>query len=157
MLSFPLGSSFPIFGDVEGPLEFQVCMMIIVNELGDSFVVASGEHARRSLLRSEFRHIYWLVGGVGWIASNHLLVLAHSNSLALESLNVFQTRQDFVLNNEGGLHLVSATFLDGEWLFFERLNSARGGKIYCDVWPAFDFLEQRQLRACAVTWTAYQC
>jgi hypothetical protein len=114
--------------------------IVIVDELGDSFIMTSGEHARRSLFWSERLHVHWLVSGVRWIASNHLLVLANSDALALESLNVFQTRQDFMLDDERGLHLVSAAFLDGEWLVFETLDGTWGGKIYGNVWPAFNFL-----------------
>jgi hypothetical protein len=36
--------------------------------------------------------------------------------------------------------LVSAALLDGKRLVFETLDSTWGGKIYGDVWPAFDFL-----------------
>jgi len=82
-------------------------MIVIINELGDSFVMASSKHPRRSLFWGELFDVYWLVGCVGRVASNHLFVLSNSDTFAPESLNVFQTRQDFVLDDEGGLHLVS--------------------------------------------------
>lgn len=40
----------PVLGDVEGPLEEEVGVVIIIEELGDSVVVAAGNHARGSLL-----------------------------------------------------------------------------------------------------------
>lgn len=40
----------PVLGDVEGPLEEEVSVVIIVEELGDSVVVAAGDPARGSFL-----------------------------------------------------------------------------------------------------------
>lgn len=42
--------NFPVLGDIERPLELQVRMIIIVNELGDSFIVPSCHHSGRSLV-----------------------------------------------------------------------------------------------------------
>lgn len=136
----PLECSFPVFGNVERPLELEMSMIVVIDKLGDSFIMPSREHPGRGLFLSELLHVHWLISGVGWIASNHLLVLANSDAFTLESLNVFQTREDFMLDDERGLHLVPAAFLDGERLVFERLDSTCGGEIYRDVWSAFDFL-----------------
>lgn len=38
-------NSFPVLLDVERPLELQMCVVVIVDELGDSLVVATAEHA----------------------------------------------------------------------------------------------------------------
>jgi hypothetical protein len=38
-------SSFPVLLDVEGPLELQMGVVVIVDELGDGLVVATAEHA----------------------------------------------------------------------------------------------------------------
>jgi len=40
--------SVPVLLDVEGPLELQVDLVVIVDELGDGTVVAAAEHARGS-------------------------------------------------------------------------------------------------------------
>lgn len=34
----------PVFGDVKGPLEFQVLLLVVIDEGGDSIVVAAGQH-----------------------------------------------------------------------------------------------------------------
>ena len=39
-------SSFPVLLDVERPLELQMGVVVIVDELGDGLVVAAEEHAR---------------------------------------------------------------------------------------------------------------
>lgn len=43
--------SFPILLDVEGPLELQVGVLVIVDKLGHGFVVATAEHTRGCGLR----------------------------------------------------------------------------------------------------------
>jgi hypothetical protein len=40
-------SSFPVLLDVERPLELQMDVVVVVDELGDGLVVATAEHARR--------------------------------------------------------------------------------------------------------------
>jgi hypothetical protein len=40
-----VSSSFPVLLDVKGPLELQMGVVVIVDELGDGFVVATAEHA----------------------------------------------------------------------------------------------------------------
>ena len=48
--------SFPVLFDVEGPLELQVDLVVIIDELGDGSVVATAEHARGSGLRFDCGH-----------------------------------------------------------------------------------------------------
>ena len=40
----------PVLGNVKGPLELQVGMVIIIDKLGDGIVVTTGNHAGRSFL-----------------------------------------------------------------------------------------------------------
>lgn len=89
---------------------------------------------------SELFDMDWLVCGVGRITSDHLLVLAEWNTLALDLLDVFETRKDVVLDDECSLHLVFATLLDGEWLSLQRFQSTWLGEVNGDISSAFDFL-----------------
>ena len=43
-LHLSIQPSFPILGNVERPLKFQMCMIVIIDELGDSFVVTPRQH-----------------------------------------------------------------------------------------------------------------
>jgi hypothetical protein len=43
--------SFPVLLDIKRPLELQVGVVVVVDELGDSLVVATTEHARWGGLR----------------------------------------------------------------------------------------------------------
>lgn len=45
-----ISSFLPVLGDVEGPLEVEVGVVVVVDELGYSVVVATGDHARRGFL-----------------------------------------------------------------------------------------------------------
>jgi hypothetical protein len=47
-------SSVPVLLDVERPLELQVGVVVIVDELGDGLVVAAAEHARGSGFRFDW-------------------------------------------------------------------------------------------------------
>lgn len=42
--------SFPVLRYIEGPLELQVCMVVIIHELRDCIVVAPCQHSRRSFI-----------------------------------------------------------------------------------------------------------
>lgn len=42
--------NLPVLADIETPLKLKVLLLIVVNEAGDGVVVATGEHAGRSLL-----------------------------------------------------------------------------------------------------------
>lgn len=45
----------PILFDVEGPLEEEMGVVVIVKELGDCVVVATSDHARGSLLLVDYK------------------------------------------------------------------------------------------------------
>src|SRR2546430_13137635 len=75
--------SFPVFGYVEGPLEFEMSNIVVINELGNSFIMTASEDPRRSLFWGELLLVQWLIDGVGWIAAKHLLVLSDTDALAL--------------------------------------------------------------------------
>lgn len=115
-----------IFGDVKGPFERQVGMIVVVNELGDSLIMPSGEHTRRCFLRRKLLLVRWLVGGVWRIASDHFLILADADAFALDDLDIFQAGQHVMLNLEDTFHTVFRALLDGERLRSEGLKSARG-------------------------------
>lgn len=55
----------------------------------------------------------------------HLLVLAHSDALSLNNLNIFQATENIVLHLERGLDAESAAFLDGERLILETVDRSR--------------------------------
>jgi len=78
--------------------------------------------------------------GIGREAANHLLVLANSDTLALDGLDVFETRENFVVDGEKDLHLVFGAFLDGERVLAEGIEGARLCEINSDVGPTLNFL-----------------
>ena len=47
----------PVFGNVEGPLEGEMCLMVIIDEGGDRSVVATGNHARWCVLLSDYKSV----------------------------------------------------------------------------------------------------
>lgn len=63
------------------------------------------------------------------ITHNHLLVLANSDTLALNDLDVVQTAKNLVLNLELGRHGEFHTFLDFEWLVLQRCLGAFLAKV----------------------------
>lgn len=65
-------------------------------------------------------------------AYNHLLVLADSDTLSLDDLNVVKTRQDFMLDLESGCHAELDTLLDLEWLVLECSLRTLGREINGD-------------------------
>jgi hypothetical protein len=50
-----LNPHLPVLGNVKRPLELQVSVVIIVNELGDSVVVTTSNHAGGSLLLVDWK------------------------------------------------------------------------------------------------------
>lgn len=54
---------FPVLGNVKRPLEFQVLLLVIVDEGGDSVVVTAGQHAGGSFLFLDYRGGLWLAFG----------------------------------------------------------------------------------------------
>lgn len=53
--SIALKSHLPFLGDIEGPLELQVRLLVVVDEVGDGVVVAAGEHTRGCVFLLDFR------------------------------------------------------------------------------------------------------
>ena len=79
-----------------------------------------------------------LVGGAGRIASQHLFVLAHSNTLALHHLQVLETTQHLVVDLECCLDPEGGTLLDGEGLVLEVIHSPGGGQVDHDIGTVLD-------------------
>jgi len=65
--------------------------VVIIDELGHCLVMASSEHSRWCLFGGKLLDISRLVGSVGGIAANHLLVLPNSDTFALHQLEVFES------------------------------------------------------------------
>ena len=133
----------PVFGDVERPLKLEMSFVIVINESRDCIVVTPGHHSRRSFLRSELLDVFWLVGGVRRITANHLLVLAKWDALSLELLDILEAREDLLLDDELGLHLILATFFDSERFLLERFEGPSSGEIDCDIGSAFNLEGER--------------
>lgn len=74
----------------------------------------------------------------GYGTHKHLLVLADTEALALDSLYVLQSTQDVVVDLEGHLDAEVGALLDLEGLIFQLFNCAFGGDIDYDVGPAFN-------------------
>ena len=130
--------------------------VIIIHESRDCIVMTTSHHARRSFLRREFFDIGWFVGGVGRIAANHFLVFAQWYALPLQLLNIFEARQDLMLDNEDSLHLILAAFLYREGFLLERVEGATGGEVDGDVGSAFYLKGERLDDAEArVIWVRY--
>ena len=66
-------------------------------------------------------------------AHEHLFILAYPYAFPLDDLQVLQPAQDIMLNLEVGLHAELGTFLDGEGLRLQRLESAGSGQIDGDI------------------------
>lgn len=47
----------PVLLDVEGPLELEVRLVVVVDEFGDGLVVSSADHARRGRLALDWEHV----------------------------------------------------------------------------------------------------
>ncbi len=114
-------------------------VVIVINEFGDRIVMTTSHHARRSFLRREPLDVCTFVRGVGRVAADHFLVLAERNALPFQLLDILETGEDLVLDDELGLHLILAAFFDGEGLLFEGIKGAAGREIDSNVWPAFHF------------------
>ena len=68
--------------------------------------------------------VEWLISGVWSIRTDHLLVLADSDTLSLDNLDVLKAREDLVLDLELGDHGELSSLLDLEWLVLQgRLRS----------------------------------
>ena len=131
-------------------------MFVIIGELGNCFIMSSGHHSGWSLLGSEFLDMSRLVGSIRWKAADHLFVLSNSDTFALQDLNVLESRENLVLDNEDSLHLIPTAFLDCEWLVLESFECTWSGQINGDVWSAFNFLESCQFATSRFLKQAYQ-
>jgi hypothetical protein len=65
------------------------------------------------------------------------LILADSNTLSLDDLDIVQAREDFVLDLELSRHGELATLLNLKWLILERGLGTLGGEVDSDGWTAF--------------------
>lgn len=84
-----------------------------------------------------------LLGSAGGKAAQHLLILAHTDTLALDNLQVLETTQDVVVDLEDDLDVELGTLLDSEWLFLEGVDGTGGGQIDGDVGAAVDDERER--------------
>lgn len=165
----------PLLGDVESPLKQEMGVVVVVEELGDGVVVAAGDHAGGSLLlvdwkdnqgsgidnaSSALRGHQWiltllLIGGLvscaGSIATQHLLILADTNTLALDHLQVLETTQHLMVDLEDNLDVELSTLLNGERLVLKTVDSSGGGQVDHDVGTALDDQGQRFDHALRVT------
>ena len=99
-------------------------MVVIVDKGGDSVIMTSCHHARRSLFDVELLLVLGFVGSIGRKAADHFLIFSKTNTLPLQDLDVLEAGQDLVLHDKDGLHSILAAFLDGEWLVFEGFKRA---------------------------------
>jgi len=129
----------PILGNCESPLKFQVRDIIIINELRDGIIMAARYHTGWRLLLIELLLIYPLIRGVWGIAPEHFLILAHSNSLSLDNLDILQPTQDLMLYNECRLDAKHGALLDCEWFTFQRINGSWCREINCDIRSILNF------------------
>jgi hypothetical protein len=114
--------------------------IVVVNELGGHVVGATSKHAAGCFLGCELLGVDWSVCRVGRVATDHLLVLAHGNALSLDLLDILEAGKNLVLNDEGGLDLVSAALFDVEGVVLECGLGARLGEIDRYVGSAIDLL-----------------
>lgn len=84
-----------------------------------------------------------LVSCAGGIATQHLLILANTDTLALDHLQVLETTQHLMVDLEDHLDVELGTLLDGEGLVLESVDGSRGGQIDDDVGTALDNQGQR--------------
>lgn len=57
-------------------------------------------------------YVFWDLVGIWCVRAQHLLILRDTNTLALDHLDIVQTREDLVLNLEFRGHSELGTFLD---------------------------------------------
>lgn len=75
---------------------------------------------------------------------NHFLILANSDALSLDNLNIMQTAKNLVLDLEFGSHAELGTLLYLEWLVLQSLLTALLGQIDNDGWSSFGIELQRE-------------
>jgi len=114
--------------------------IVVISESDTCLVVTASQHTGRGLFFRELLDVLGGVCGVGCKAADHLLIFTHSNTLALDGLDVFKTGEDLVIDGKNDLHGVGATFLDGERMFAESFDRAGLCEIDRDVGSALHFL-----------------
>lgn len=75
---------------------------------------------------------------------NHFLILANTNTLALDDLDVVQSRQNLVLDLELRRHAELGALLDFERLVLESGFRTLFGQVDGDGWAAFRVHGQRE-------------
>jgi hypothetical protein len=83
------------------------------------------------------------VGGVGSIAAEHFLVLANTDTLALDGLDILEATEHIVVDLENNLDVELGTLLDGEGLVLEAVHSTGGRQLDHDVGAALGDQGQR--------------
>jgi hypothetical protein len=83
------------------------------------------------------------MSGVGSIAAEHFLVLANTDTLALDDLDVLEATEDIVVDLEDNLDVELGTLLDGEGLVLEAVHSTGGRQLDHDVGAAIGDQGQR--------------
>lgn len=73
------------------------------------------------------------MGGVGSIAAEHLLVLADTDTLALNGLDVLEATENIVVDLENDLDVELGTLLDGEGLVLEAVDGLGARQLDHDV------------------------
>lgn len=80
--------------------------------------------------------VEWLISGVRSIRTNHLLVLADSDTLSLDNLDVLKARENLMLDHELGDHGELSSLLDLEWLVLQGGFGSLGGEVNGHWWAA---------------------
>jgi hypothetical protein len=87
------------------------------------------------------------------ITSNHLLILANSNTFPLHNLHIVQSRKYLMLNLEFSDHRELSSFLDLKGLILQGVLGSFGGEVYGDGWAPFGFHGKGEYDAVAgVVW-----
>ena len=123
----------PVLREVKRPLEFEMRLVIVIDESRGSIIMTTSHHAGGGFFRRELLDMYWLVNCVWRVRTDHFLVLAERNTFSLQLLDILETRQDLMLDDEGGFHLICATFLNGKRLLLQSFQGTRSGEVDSDV------------------------
>ena len=84
-----------------------------------------------------------LLSGVRGVAAQHLLILAHTDTLALHHLQVLQAAEDFIVHLEQDLDVEFGALLNGKWLLLQGVDSAGGGQVDSNVGAAINNERER--------------
>lgn len=75
--------------------------------------------------------------------NQHFFILAHSDTLALDNMDIFQSAQHLMVDSKFDLGVELGAFLDSEWFVLERLESVGSGKVEGEVGAAGGLNGQR--------------